>query len=310
MPEQSRTTVAALHLAQAGQTLAEAGQELAEAAQRFSIEQQDAAEQAQHVAEQAQRVAEYRQRLAEAAQEVAEAARADAEAEQERLTEFLAIAAHELKGPLTPIAGYLQLITALLATESASAKAHQYTLRAWEQVERLKRLMNDLLDVSRVGVDQLTLQRASCDLSAVVRAAVETRQVVWPGRTVTLEAPPKPVPVVADADRLGQVVTNYLTNALTYSPADRPVAVRLAVHGDEARVEVRDEGPGLAPEAQERIWQRFQRDTTTTPPGGGLGLGLYISHSIIERHGGTVGLESTVGEGATFSFTLPVPGCA
>lgn len=296
------------HTAEAAARLAQAGQQLAEAAQRFSEEQQDAAKHAQRLAEQAQRVAEYRQRLAEAALEVAEAARQDAEDEQARLAEFLALATHELKTPLTPIAGYLQMLTALLIDEPATATAAQYARKARAQVERLTRLMNDLLDLSRVGVDQVTLVRAPCDLCEVVQATVEERHVVWPARIITLDMPQTSVPVVADADRLGQVVTNYLNNAFTYSPADRPVTVRVAVDGQEARVEVRDEGPGLAPEVQERIWQRFQRASTTLPQGAvGLGLGLYISRSITERHGGTVGLESALGAGATFFFTLPLP---
>jgi signal transduction histidine kinase len=117
------------------------------------------------------------------------------------------------------------------------------------------------------------------------------------------------VPVYADACRLGQVVTNYLTNALKYSPDDQPVEVWLEVSEIEARVCVRDEGPGLPAAEQERIWKRFQRAEGMEPRSGtdgGLGLGLYISRTIVEQHRGEVGLESAPGQGATFWCTLPL----
>lgn len=131
--------------------------------------------------------------------------------------------------------------------------------------------------------------------------------MVWPARTVTVAVPQVSAPVVANADRLGHVVTNSLKNAFTYSPAEGPVAVRLTVDGQEARVEVRDHGPGLAPEVHERIWQRFQRASPTmAQSAAGLGLGVSISRSILERHGATGGLESQVGAGATVVLTLPL----
>ncbi len=119
-------------------------------------------------------------------------------------------------------------------------------------------------------------------------------------------------PVIADADRIGQVVTNYLTNALKYSPAGRPVEVRLEVEKQKvrvARVSVRDEGPGLPPEEQERVWQRFYRVLgveAQNSSGVGLGLGLHISRIITERHQGEVGVQSEPGRGSIFWFTLPL----
>jgi len=143
MPEQS-------HAVEAAAWLAEVGQQVAEAAQRFSEGQQDAAHHAQHLAEQAQRVAEYRQRLAEAALEVAEAARQDAEDKRGRLAEFLAIATHELKTPLTSLRGYRPMLTALLVDEPLTP-ASQYARKARRHAEPLIRLMNNPLDLSCVG---------------------------------------------------------------------------------------------------------------------------------------------------------------
>jgi signal transduction histidine kinase len=116
------------------------------------------------------------------------------------------------------------------------------------------------------------------------------------------------VTVLADADRIGQVVTNYVTNAIKYSPADSPIEVGLDVGVARARVWVRDEGPGLPLEEQEHIWERFHRVKGIRAQSGtgvGLGLGLHICQTIIERHHGQVGVASAPGRGSTFWFTLP-----
>jgi signal transduction histidine kinase len=116
------------------------------------------------------------------------------------------------------------------------------------------------------------------------------------------------VPVMVDAVRIGQVLTNYLTNALKYAPVDRVICVRLEVTGTVARVSVCDQGPGLTPEQQQRVWERFYQVAAPghQGPDGGLGLGLAIAKAIIEQHHGQVGVESAPGRGATFWFTLPL----
>ncbi len=119
------------------------------------------------------------------------------------------------------------------------------------------------------------------------------------------------MPVVADADRLGQVVTNLLTNALKYSPPDRPVNIDLAVDERQVCVTVRDEGSGLPREEQDRVWEPFHRVPGIEAQGGAkgsLGLGLYICKTIVELHGGRVGVESEEGKGSTFWFTLALAG--
>jgi len=117
------------------------------------------------------------------------------------------------------------------------------------------------------------------------------------------------IPVVADVERIGQVVTNFLTNALKYSPHEAPVALVVEHDGAEARVSVRDHGPGLSPEAQQHIWERFYRAEGVeiqTGSGVGLGLGLYISQCIVTEHGGHMWLKSKLGAGTTFYFSLPL----
>ena len=117
------------------------------------------------------------------------------------------------------------------------------------------------------------------------------------------------VPVQADSNRILQVVTNYLTNALKYSEADRPIEAFLAVEGQMARVAVHDQGPGLSPTEQQAIWERFYQVESMKRQSGygtGLGLGLHICQTIIEQHQGQVGVQSSPGEGSTFWFTLPL----
>jgi signal transduction histidine kinase len=121
------------------------------------------------------------------------------------------------------------------------------------------------------------------------------------------------VPVIADAERIKQVINGYLANALRYSPADQPVTVQLTVEDKVARVSVHDEGPGIPFEEQERIWERFyyaKGFTAQHAPAPNIGLGLYLIQAIVERHHGNVGVQSEPGHGATFWFTLPVEASA
>jgi signal transduction histidine kinase len=259
------------------------------------------------------------ERHAAALEQAVEARTRELREANRRMDEFLAIAGHELKTPLTTIKGNLQLARRRLARlVGPQADAEHLTLarilleleRAEAQTGRLNRLVNDLLDVSHIQAGKLELRLGPCELAALVRAAVEEQRERAPERAVVLEMPAGlSVPLVADADRIGQVVTNYLTNALKYSPDACPVTIGLEVLPAQARVWVRDEGPGLPAAEQERIWERFYRANGSAQQDssqGGLGLGLHISRIIVEQHHGQVGVESAPGRGSTFWFTLPV----
>ena len=238
-----------------------------------------------------------------------------------RMEDFLGIAGHELKTPLTTVILSLQMLRRRDQQRAAQMgdPARQARTRkgeAWgdwelplQQAGRLNRLVSELLDTSRIQAGQLHLVVRPGDLVAIVRPAVEEQRQALPERTISLHLPEEPVPVIADADRIGQVVTNYLTNALKYSQEERPVEVGVQVDGQQGRVWVRDQGPGIPLAEQERLWERFHRIPGIEVQSGsgiGLGLGLYISKTIIEQHQGHVGVQSMPAQGSTFWFTLPL----
>jgi PAS domain S-box-containing protein len=248
-----------------------------------------------------------------------------------RTDEFLSIASHELKNPLAAIKGNVQLAGRRLQSalrrwpsdavdEAENAEISDLvnlfrgTLEALgiadRQVSRLNRLVGDLLDISRIQAGKMEMHFESSDLQTIVREAVESLRMAMPERLIHLIEPAvETLPILADAGRIEQVVINYLTNAARYSPQDRPIEVSLSVHDGEARIAVRDEGPGLSSDQQQLIWERFHQVKEIRQQLGttsGLGLGLYISRMIIEQHHGQYGVESAPGSGSLFWFSLPL----
>ncbi len=253
----------------------------------------------------------------------------------ERKRLVLATAAHDTRTPLTATLGYVELAQRQFQRLAAAVRSERPDLaRQVEAVrgrldevghgaERLSRLVEVLFDTAAIRSGRLELHRAPCDLAALVGEQVAEQRMAAPYRTIRLHTPEAGrfipvIPVAADADRIGQVVANYLTNALKYAPPEHPVEVSvevpMALGGGWARVAVRDRGPGLPEAEQERVWEPFHRAQGITAQGGkqsgvhggSLGLGLHICKAIVEAHGGRVGVESAVGEGSTFWFTLPL----
>jgi PAS domain S-box-containing protein len=240
----------------------------------------------------------------------------------QRMDEFLGIVSHELRTPLTTIKGNIQLSRLRLRSSLREVSAdeevlrdmleeiHTMLARAERQVNVQNRLVSDLLDISRLEADKLELRLAPRDLATIVEETVEDQRSVTPTRSIQLTlAEGETAPIMADAERIGQVLSNYLNNALKYSPVGRCIEVQLKKEDTTACVFVRDEGPGLTTSEQEQIWERFYQVQGIQRQRGssvGLGLGLYICRAIVEQHQGEVGVESTKGEGSTFWFTLPL----
>lgn len=242
---------------------------------------------------------------------------------EERKNAFFSIASHELRTPITVIKGNLQLaerrVRQLLQSSEYPSEQTSQSLRdlslllsrALRQTDVQNRLIGDLLDVSRIQEGKLDLSLDLCDLRTLVHGIVLDQQSTVPTRTITLELPEtdEPIVIMADADRIGQVISNYLTNALKYSAMSAPVIVGLAQAGKQVRLWVKDQGPGLSKEHQQHIWERFYQASGITVQNGatqGLGLGLHICQTLIARHQGEVGVESTPGYGSTFWFNLPL----
>jgi signal transduction histidine kinase len=242
---------------------------------------------------------------------------------QEHMDEFVAIASHDIRSPLSAALGFNEIatvryerLTAAVLDARPDLKGQIETVRrtleeARESVERMWRLVDVLFDSAQMRAGTIELHRVRCELTALVYDQVVALRVANPRRTLHLQVPGEgAVGVVADTNRIGQVVANYVTNALKYSPADQPVAIHVTRNGTWARVLVEDRGPGLPASEQEAIWGRFYRVAGVSGQGKSgttsLGLGLYICKAIVEGHGGRVGVESKVGKGSTFWFTLPL----
>ncbi len=234
------------------------------------------------------------------------------------LEELMNAVAQELRTPLTTTRGALQQARRLLqrAFESPSSdntmdlltKLQDLLARAERQVSAEMRLVGNLLDASRIEANKFELSLVWCNLVEIVRETVTNQQELAAQRLFEQELPVDDlVAVLADADRIRQALTNYLTNALKFSPADRPIKIYLQVSDAQACVFVQDKGVGIRTSEQSRIWGPFQQGQRQPGgSGGGLGLGLYITRAIIRQHRGQVGVESHPGEGSTFWFTLPL----
>jgi signal transduction histidine kinase len=222
--------------------------------------------------------------------------------------EFISIASHELKTPLTTLKLQFQLNQKLALTDESAAfspeRLRKLVRTAHYQVDRLGRLIEDMLDISRINSGKLRIEKSRVDLSELIHEIAERDMPQFEAVNSTLRIDaPKPVVGYWDRYRLEQVLSNLLNNALRYAPGS-PVIVSAEDRGEQAVVRVKDSGAGIAPENQERIFQRFERAVSSGNISG-LGLGLYICKEIVNRHSGSIDVESRPGAGATFIVQLP-----
>lgn len=221
--------------------------------------------------------------------------------------EFIASISHELRSPLTIIRGYSQILERALAEDE---ELLYYASAIDEESHYLAGLVDDLLDLSRAETGRLRLNLEICDLRAIFQEALSIFEGYDQGHKLVFNDPGHAIETRADPLRVRQVLTNLLNNAIKYTPEGTTIEVGLDVQEqDERRVAhayVRDEGPGIAPEHHQRIFERFYRVHKSKAGGEGIGLGLAISKSIVEGHGGKIWVESELGQGSTFHFTLPL----
>jgi len=219
---------------------------------------------------------------------------------------FIALLAHELRNPLAPLRSGLQLMRLAGADASAVAEAREIMER---QLEHLVRLVDDLLDISRLSQDKMELRRSTVSLSDVVDSAVETARdsIDAAGHELTVTLPPDPVYLDGDLTRLAQVFSNLLTNSAKYTGEGGDIRLSAHVEKDEVIVNVRDNGIGIPPDALSRVFDMFlQVDRPLERASGGLGIGLALVRSLVEKHDGTV-TASSEGEGRGSMFTVRLP---
>ena len=236
------------------------------------------------------------------------AARAEAEAAVAARDQFIAIAAHELKTPLTTIYGNMQLLRrSLVRAGSLSARDQRLLEVAVDQLSRLTSLLNSMLDVSRVSSGQISLNRHALEICAFTRRVVDEVQAGLEHHTIVTSIPLAPILVLADDLRLEQVLQNLLNNAVKYSPGGGRITVTLEQQGTDVCISLSDEGLGIPAANLPYLFQRFYRaETADTRHIVGMGVGLAIAHEIVALHDGRIEVESQEGVGSTFRVYLPI----
>jgi len=249
------------------------------------------------------RIARERDELLKAAED----ARKQAEDANKAKDNFLALLSHELRTPLHSMRGWLAMLANGLLNEDQRSKAMDIILRG---IDSQNALVEDLLDVSRIVSGKMSIAHEKISLVTVVNNAIEQLRpiAIEHNMTVTTDLDIRADEMIGDAARLQQVINNLISNAVKYSPPGGTIHIALQRRGDNAVVEVTDNGVGIEPDLADRIFERFEQgDSSSRRSFGGLGLGLTIARHLTELHGGTIAVRSGgVGKGATFSVTLPL----
>ncbi|WP_161975382.1 sensor histidine kinase [Tengunoibacter tsumagoiensis] len=239
---------------------------------------------------------------------------------QLRISEFVSTVGHDIKTPLTSIKGNIQLLRRRLSTNRLSERpteinqalteARELLERTDIQINRLTQFVNNLLESSKISNNTMDLLFEVGELTELVNEVLTNPHYCQPERTIHTHLPAEQnIFILADVNRIKQVIIHYLSNAHKYSELHQPIDITLSEDGKMACIAVQDYGPGIAAREQQKIWERYYRIPNTFTFNGsevGLGLGLHISAQIIKQHRGQVGLTSKLGQGSTFWFKIPL----
>ena len=224
----------------------------------------------------------------------------------EHVRDLARIISHDLRQPLTVIKGQAEMLRVALEAQGAEARHRRLVEAIVTSTRRMEAMIQDLADAAALETDQVVLRLKPLDLRAHVLDLRDRLATALGAERIAVICPCDLPPVLADGDRLERVLSNLLSNALKYSPAETPVWLRVSAREGEVVVCVEDQGRGIAPHDLARVFEPYYRIATASERREGLGLGLYIAKRFVEAHGGTLRVESELGKGSTFSFTLPV----
>jgi signal transduction histidine kinase len=220
--------------------------------------------------------------------------------------EFIAIASHELRTPVTSIKAYSELIIEMLGEDDQS-NVQNLASKLGLQVNRLTQLVSDLLDTTRLTSGHLSLSKIELDVNEVIKECRESLEEVTATHLVRVQTGDVPH-IYADKQRILQVLTNLVSNAIKYSPKGSEVTISTERQDGSVLISVEDSGIGISADSQKMLFEKFSRagnETINSLPG--IGLGLYITSQIVKMHGGTITVDSKEGRGSRFTLSLPVP---
>lgn len=227
----------------------------------------------------------------------------DAELKQMRTSASLQVAAHELRGPLTGVMGYAELIQ-MLAPENLAARVEKLRREA----DRIREMITDMLDADRVAEGQVSLNLKSIDLAQLLEDLYDRTRLGSPKHVIVKAIDPKITTIRGDGSALLRVFHNLLSNAVKYTPGGSKIELQAELKQNSVEVRVVDSGPGISPEDQPHVFEPFYRPTGSKRSVAGSGIGLALVKTLVEAHGGSVKLKSEPGEGSTFRVRLPLRG--
>lgn len=226
----------------------------------------------------------------------------DQKKELDKKDEFIGMASHELKTPLTSLKGYIQLME---FQDNLPESTKVFVAKATASVNKLQHLIDELLDASKIRAGKLKISKQELNLADVIRTCIENSQYMYPSFKIVGEVEDE-ISIYGNDERLEQVLMNLINNAVKYSPNNRKIIIRAEKDSISAIVSVIDFGIGMSKSDQKMIFERFYRANGHDPTTPGLGMGLYISAAIIKEHNGSIRVKSKLNEGSIFSFSLPL----